>query len=309
MPLSITIRSPASTANFGPGFDVFGLALDAFFDEIKIIKKPGNGIKIITSDTIPLDPKKNTAGIVAKNMITRYNIKNKIIIKIKKGIPVGYGIGSSAASSAAVAVGINKLFRLKLDHISLVKFAGIGEKASAGEIHYDNVAASILGGFVIAKNEPLDVIKIEPPRNIVFCLAIPDIKTQNKKTKLLRDMIPKNIKLIKSTYNLANAAYIVTGFMKKNLTIIGNSMNDKIAEPIREKTIPGYYQIKKNAINAGALGVTISGAGPTVIAMATRSSKLQNISSAMKEGFNTKGIKCKTIICHVSKGSEIKDWK
>ncbi|MFB5648591.1 MAG: homoserine kinase, partial [Candidatus Nitrosomaritimum aestuariumsis] len=145
----ITVVAPSSTANLGPGFDVFGLAVNAFYDEITLTKTKEKKVSIVTADEIPTNPDKNTAGLVVKNMIKKFRTKDGIEIKIKKNVPAGYGMGSSAASAAAAAVGFDKLYGLKLDDNSLVEFAGIGEKASAGSIHYDNVAASVLGGFVI----------------------------------------------------------------------------------------------------------------------------------------------------------------
>jgi len=180
---SVTVKAPSSTANLGPGFDVFGLALNAFYDEIKISKKKTVGIKILTRDSIPTNPQQNTAGLVAKTMLKKFKLKGGLEIKIKKGVPAGFGIGSSAASAAATSVGINKLFNLKLDANSLVEFAGVGEKASAGSIHYDNVAASVLGGFVIVRTNPLDVIRIKPPENLVLCLAVPKLDVPAKKNQ------------------------------------------------------------------------------------------------------------------------------
>ena len=301
---SITVRAPSSTANLGPGFDVFGLALDAFFDEVKITKK-GRGIKIVTSDSIPTSPQKNTAGLVAKNMIQKFKIKDGIEIKIKKGVPAGFGMGSSAASAAATAMAINKLFNLNLDSNSLVEFAGMGEKASAGTVHYDNVAASILGGFVIVRKNPLDVIKIEPPRDLALCVAIPKLVVPVKKTKVSRSVIPSKINISDSILNLANAAAIVVGFMKKDSTLIGKSIIDVIVEPARQHMIPGFSKVKKNALNAGALGVTISGAGPSVIAFANKSSNLKKISSSMAKGFATANKKCEIVICRPSKGGTV----
>jgi len=202
------IKAPSSTANLGPGFDVFGLAIDAFHDEITLTKTK-SGITIITDDKIPTDPKNNTAGLVVKNMKKRFNIKSGIEIKIKKGVPAGFGMGSSAASAAAAAVAFDKLFTLRLDSNSIVEFAGSGEKASAGSIHYDNVAASILGGFVIVKTNPLDIIRIEPPTNLRMCIAVPNIDVPKKKTKVSRGVIPKKIKLTDSILNLSNASAIV----------------------------------------------------------------------------------------------------
>ena len=301
---SVTVRAPSSTANLGPGFDVFGLALNAFFDQVRITKK-GNGIKIITSDSIPTNTQKNTAGLVAKNMLKKFKIKDGIEIKIKKGIPPGFGMGSSAASAAATAVALNKLFKLNLSHNSLVEYAGMGEKASAGSVHYDNVAASVLGGFVIIRTNPLDVIKIEPPKDLVLCLAIPKLDVPAKKTKVSRSVIPKKIKISDSIINLSNAAAIVAGFMKKDSTIIGKSVKDVIIEPARQHMIPGFSKVKKNALIAGALGVTISGAGPSVIAFATKSSNSKKICAAMAKGFASANTRCDTMICKPSKGATI----
>ena len=298
----VTVKAPSSTANLGPGFDVFGLALDAFFDTVTLTKTK-NGIKIITDDDIPTNPEKNTAGLVVKNMMKKFKIKGGVEIKIKKGIPAGYGMGSSAASAAASAVAFDKLFGLKLDGNSLVEFAGSGEKASAGTVHYDNVAASVLGGFVIVKTNPLDVIRINPPSNLKMCIAVPTISVPKKKTKVSRRVIPKKIKLSDSILNLSNAATIVAGFMKKDSDIIGNSIKDVIVEPARQHMIPGFAKVKENAIKAGALGVTISGAGPSVIAFSKSSANLKKISLAMSRGFATANTKCETVICKPSKGA------
>ena len=302
MVTKVTVKAPSSTANLGPGFDVFGLALDAFYDTITLTKTK-SGIKIITDDNIPTNPEKNTAGLVVKNMKKKFKIKDGIEIKIKKGIPAGYGMGSSAASAAATAVAFDKLFGLKLNGNSLVEFAGSGEKASAGTIHYDNVAASVLGGFVIVKTNPLDVIRIEPPTNLRMCIAIPTINVPKKKTKVSRGVIPKKIKLSDSILNLSNAAAIVAGFMKKDPEIIGNSIKDVIVEPARQHMIPGFVKVKENAIKAGASGVTISGAGPSVIAFSKSSANLKKISLAMAKGFASTNTKCQTVICKPSNGA------
>ena len=303
---SITVKAPSSTANLGPGFDVFGLALNAFFDEIKLTKTKQKGIRIKTSDGVPTNPQKNTAGIVVKKMSEKFKIKDGIEIFIKKGVPAGYGMGSSAASAAAATVAFDKLFNLKLDANTLVHFAGMGEKASAGSIHYDNVAASVLGGFVIVRNNPLDVIRIEPPNDLALCVAIPTLKVPAKKTKVSRSVIPKRIKISDSIENLSNASAIVAGFLKKDSSLIGNSIKDVIVEPARQHMIPGFSKVKANALKAGALGVTISGAGPSVIAFAKKSSDLKKIGKNMEKGFKSANTKCQIVICRPSKGASAK---
>ena len=298
----ITVRAPSSTANLGPGFDTFGLAIDAFYDEVTLTKTK-KGITIVTDDNIPTNPENNTAGLVVKNMKKKLKIKNGVEIQIKKGIPAGFGMGSSAGSAAATAVAFGKLFKIKLNSNQLVEFAGFGEKASAGTIHYDNVAASVLGGFVIVKTNPLNVISIDPPTNLRMCVAVPKIDVPKKKTKVSRGVIPKNIKLTDAILNLSNASAIVAGFMNKDSELIGNSIKDVIVEPARQHMIPGYEKVKQNALKAGAYGVTISGAGPSVIAFSKNSFDLKKISTAMAKGFKTANIECQTIVCKPSKGA------
>jgi len=299
---SVKVRAPSSTANLGPGFDVFGLALDAFYDEVKLTKKE-KGLTILTSDSIPKNPKKNTAGVVAQYLIKKFKIKDGLELRIKKGVPAGYGIGSSAASAAATVVAMNKLFNLCLDDKSLVKIAGLGEKASAGTIHYDNVAASVLGGFVIVHSNPLQLIRIEPPKDLRLCIAVPQLKVPPMKTEVSRKLIPKQVRLIDYVTNLSHAASIVAGFAKKDSELIGRSIIDVIVEPARLRLIPGFLEVKKNAIGAGALGVTISGAGPSIIAFATKKQNLKKIANAMKDGFSSAKINSRTIVCKPSKGA------
>jgi len=314
MVTNVKVRAPSSTANLGPGFDVFGLALDAFHDEITLGKtnksittnRPWHGVRILTTDDVPKDPQQNTAGLVVKAMKQKFKVKSGIEIRIKKGVPAGFGMGSSAASATAAALAFNKLFNLKLDSNTLIKCAGIGEKASAGTIHYDNVAASLLGGFVVVKTKPFEVVRLEPPKNLVLCLAIPQLKVPKKKTKISRAVIPKTVKLSDLTVNLSNAANIVSGFLIKDTELIGRSIQDVIVEPARKHLIPGFSKVKNNALNAGALGVTISGAGPSVIAFCKKSQNIKKIGKSMEKGFSSAKVGCDIIICKPSTGPKIR---
>jgi homoserine kinase len=302
---SVTVRAPCSTANLGPGFDVFGMALDALYDNVVLTKK-GKGVVIVSSDNIPLSPSKNTAGLVVSAMKKKFKLKDGIEIKIKKNVPAGFGMGSSAASAAACAVGMNKLYNLKLSDAELVEFAGIGEKASAGTIHYDNVAASALGGFVIVKTNPLQVVKMQPPNDLVLCVAVPELKVPAKKTKVSRGAIPKKVSLSDMVKNISNASGIVAGFSQKNSELIGRSVQDVIVEPARKHMIPGFDKVKKNALAAGAYGVTISGAGPSVIAFCKKSQNVKKVAKSMEKGFSSAKIDCETIICKPSIGPKIR---
>lgn len=306
MATKITVKAPSSTANLGPGFDVFGLAVDAFYDTVTLTKTDQQeGITIISDDEIPTDPKRNTAGLVARNMREEFGIREGVEVEINKGVPPGFGMGSSAASAAATAVAFNRLFGLRLSRNALVEFAGVGEQASAGTIHYDNVAASVLGGFVIVKTDPLDVIRIRPPSDLRMCIAVPTIQVPKKKTEMSRSLIPKKIRLKDSVVNLSNASTMIVGFMTKDSQLIGNSIKDRIVEPARQRMIPGFARVKEGALKAGALGVTISGAGPSVIAFSDGSANMRRISSAMGRGFAAVDVQSRRIICSPSDGARV----
>ena len=312
MAKSVTVRAPCSTANLGPGFDVFGMALDAFYDEVTVTKKPKSfGIKIVSSDDIPLDPKKNTAGLVAAAIKKDLGIENGLEIKIKKNVPAGYGMGSSAASAAACAIAMNVLFDALYDDENLTYFAGIGERASAGTVHYDNVAASLFGGFVVvdprvnARGKFVNVTDCEVSQDITMIVAVPKIKVPKQKTKASRGVIPRNVKFSDASINLANAAYIAACFAKGWADIAINHLEDIIVEPARKKMIPGFDKVKKNAMKVGANGCTISGAGPSVIAF-TEGDNFTEIGEAMKKGFKSAKVDCEIIICKPSKGPIIK---
>lgn len=301
---SVTARAPSSTANLGPGFDVFGLALDAYYDEVQLTKE-GSKIIIESSSSVPLEPEKNSAGLVIKEMAKKFKIKPGLRVRIKKGVPAGFGMGSSAASAAAAAIAFDALFGLDLDKNTLVEFAGMGERASAGSIHYDNVSASVLGGFVIVRTGPLDVIRIDPPKDLVLCVAIPKIVVPKKKTKVSRGVLPQQVKLSDYVKNLSNASAITAGFVKKDVNLIGNSIKDIIVEPARKHLIPGFDKVKENALRAGAMGVTISGAGPSIISFTSKSADHEKICKAMERGFASSNTKCTTVICRPSKGAFI----
>ena len=318
---SVTVRAPCSTANLGPGFDVFGLALDAFYDEVTVTKKPKSfGIKIVSSDDIPLNPDKNTAGLVAKSMIKEVGVSDGVEISIKKNVPAGYGLGSSAASAAACAIGIKELFGYTehfADDMTLYH-AGLGEKASAGTVHYDNVAASLFGSFVIVNPYykitdnfagSVSIRSLPVPNSLRVVVAIPKISVPKQKTKASRSVLPKNVKFSDATQNLAFATTMIAELGRgknPNMLRFAENIRDVIIEPARKKMIPGFDEVKKNALRAGAAACTISGAGPSVIAFdVLDENKTKKIGEAMKKGFKSAKVDCDIVICKPSKGPKI----
>ena len=300
----VTVVAPASTANLGAGFDVFGMALDCKHDTISVTRGSGHTITITSDGGVPSEPARNTAGIVAAAIRDDFGTGG-VHITIRKGVPAGYGMGSSAASAAAAAVACNELFGLGLDHTALVRYAGYGEQASAGAIHYDNVAASVCGGFVIVRTSPLGVTILRPPESLALCVAIPQTSVPEGKTRVSRGAVPKSIPLGDVTTNVASAASMVAGVMGGDVALMGRSVKDVIAEPARRGMIPGYEEVWRRAMEAGAAGVTISGAGPSVIALVDGTSPMDMIQDAMREGFGTAGIGCTTIPCRPAEGARL----
>jgi homoserine kinase len=295
MPLcKIVVKAPATSANLGSGFDVFGLALKKPSDKVTLVQTT-TGVKIQVSDfseqTISTIPEKNTAGVVANLMLQEFSLKTGLSITIKKGIWPGKGLGSSAASAAAVAYGINHMFNLNLTNEQLVHFAAKGEVASAGYEHADNVSAAICGDFVIVKSyNPVEIICLKAPSDMECCVALPHINTSTNKTEKARLVVPRTVPLKNLIYNVGQAAAMASGFATGDIELIGKSMHDSIVEPARAFLIPGYLIVKENALNAGACGVTMSGAGPAVIAVVNRKqTDATKVTAAMKEGFKSAG--------------------
>ncbi|HEY3094478.1 MAG TPA: homoserine kinase [Nitrososphaera sp.] len=302
-----TAVAPCSTANLGPGYDVFGLALNVLKDRVRITKGPARGGKITIKNNdqaIPAAAEFNSAGLVVKRMMRDFSINDNVEIQVTKGVPAGYGIGSSAASAAAAAIAFNALYNLKIDKNRLVEYAAEGEIASAGTKHYDNVSASLLGGFVIGSRGQF--IRIEPPKDLFLVVAVPiSMQVPEMKTEVARSVLPKEVPLESVVYNVSGAATIVAGFALKDVEMIARGIDDVIIEPARKHLIPGYGSVKRNAISAGALAVTISGAGPSMIAFLKTRKKANKVAAAMAKGFEEAGVKSMTLTCRPSSGAHL----
>jgi homoserine kinase len=310
----------SSTANLGPGFDVFGLGLDAFEDVVTITKtnKMKSSIPRINltcsgdgTEMIPSELNENTAGLVVIKMLHDFNLNKNanwdLDLHIVKKIPIGYGLGSSAASAAATALAVDGLFNLQLPKRLLIRYAAEGEIASAGTRHYDNVSGSMLGGFVIVTSTPeFDFIGLEVPESLHLAIAVPVMDVPIKKTAVARGVLPKLVPLESVICNTANASTVVAGFALKNTKMIAKGINDLIVEPSRKHLIPGYELVKRNAIKEGALAVTISGAGPSMISVLEDKKTAIQVANSMAQAFLESGVvDTKTIICRPSGGAKI----
>lgn len=306
---SVKAVAPATSANLGSGFDVFSVALDAFFDTVHAEIIEGNSIEIRVEgpggESIPVEPDLNTAGIVAKALLNLSKRKHGLKIKIEKGIRPGSGLGSSAASAAAAVVAVDKLLNLNLSKVELIRFAAQGEIASAGTAHADNVSAAILGQFnIVRSNDPLDVINLPLPKNVGFAIALPEIT--HKTTSQARAVLPKKVNLSDLVYHVGHAATIVAGIALNDISLMGKGMSDIVVEPARAHLIPGLADVKKSAMTCGAAGVSISGAGPSVIALVnTEEKRISEIAEAMKEAFEKCGIKSEALCARPGSGARI----
>jgi homoserine kinase len=305
----VKARAPSSTANLGPGFDVFGMALDLFHDTIEIERVPAVGLTVtvegVDAERVSTLVEKNTAGVVASMVMKAMNRREGLKIRLTKGVPIG-GLGSSAASAAACVRAVDEMFGLGMDPRDLVELGGQGENVSAGVAHFDNVAAAVMGGFVLITQNPLRVAQLVPPKTLEVAVAIPKIDIPNEKTKVMRHMLPKTVDFASATHNVAHASLLVAGMALSDIEIIGKAMSDSIVEPIRSRSIPMFDSVKKAAFAAGASGFAISGAGPTVIALCDKNKTLtRDVAHAMKETFQSGGVSCEAYSTTPSSGASI----
>ncbi|HIH15995.1 MAG TPA: homoserine kinase [Candidatus Diapherotrites archaeon] len=298
----VTCFGPATVANVGPGFDCLGFALEELGDRVTAKKSSEPGIRItkIRGDggKLPYDVDKNCAGIAAKETLRLLRQAKDwgAELTLEKGLPIGSGLGSSAASAVAAAYAINRLAEKRLDKRALLP-ACLKSEATVSGFHADNVAPSMLGGFVLIKNmKPLQVI----PLGSLHAYAVVTHPDLSISTKTARAILPRQVALEKMVWNTAHLAGIVTGVCTKNIRLVGESICDAVIEPARKHLIPGFDQVKNAALEAGALGCSISGSGPTVFALTEAKQKGRQIGKAMVEAFAKKKVRAEFKVVGIS---------
>jgi len=278
----IRVFAPASVANVSCGFDVLGFPIESTGDTIEVSKTEEKGVFIepITGiGELSTNPDKNVCGVVAKAMLKETNTQYGVSIKLTKGISPGSGLGSSAASSAGAAYAINKLIGEPFTEMQLVEFAMLGEALASGTPHADNVAPTILGGFVAIRSYgPLDIIKIPVPEHLYVAVIHPKIELR---TELSRNILKKQVDLKTAIKQWGNIAGLISGLYEQNYELIGRSLNDYIIEPVRSLLIPGFNEITTAAKQAGGLGTGISGSGPSIFALCKGEENAVKASEAM----------------------------
>lgn len=284
---SVKAFAPATVANVCCGFDILGFAVDAPGDEVKVTLRNDSEIKIkeIIGDEgkLPFEVEKNTASVAIISFLKKIESKQGVDIELVKNLPLGSGMGSSAASGVAALIAINHLMGNPLTRNQLVPHAMEAERIACGAAHADNVAPSLLGGFVLVRDyDPLDVIKIEAVENLYCTLVHPHLEL---KTEDSRKVLRHSVTLKDAITQSGNIAGLMIGLLKPDYHLISRSLKDVIAEPMRSVFIPGFNNLRQIAMEAGALGFGISGSGPTVFALSQSETKAQQVAEAIQVEF------------------------
>ena len=303
----IKVFAPASIANLGCGFDIMGMALDEVGDVLEMsLDEDSSGISIVNETDVPLpeDIDQNVITPVIRKFFEMTGHSGRVDVRVLKKIYPGSGIGSSAASSAAAAFGINELFGAPLSEEDVVVCAMEGENLASGGYHADNAAPAVMGGITLIRGyEPLDIIKLPVPGNL-YCPVIHPHLTVS--TKQARSILPKEIPMHTAVTQWGNVGGLVAGLCTGNIELVGRAMRDVVAEPYRKQFIPGFDELRAKLLGAGALAMNISGSGPSVFALANRADIAQRVGSIMERHFAQQGILSETYVVKVSnKGARL----
>ncbi|MEL7159382.1 MAG: homoserine kinase [Bacteroidota bacterium] len=291
----VRVFAPATVANVAVGFDILGFAINRPGDEIVARFNPElKGLKITaitgTGDKVlPTEVMQNTAGVAAQRLLEHLGESERgIDLEVHKKMPFGSGLGSSAASAAGAVVAVNQLLGAPLSRESLLYFAVLGEEVADGSFHADNVAPSLVGGItLIRSNESLDIHHLPVPTNLRVAVVHPDIEIL---TRDARAVLSDTISLKKAISQTGSLASFITALYTDDLPLLGRSLHDHIVEPQRKQLITGFDEVKQAAMQRGALGCSISGAGPSVFALCDSGYLAQAVGQGMQEAFAQHGV-------------------
>lgn len=279
----VRVFAPASSANLGSGFDVFGLAIQGPGDYLRLERTQTREVRIraIKGDDGRLSKitDENTAGVALKAFLNEIGETSGFDMYLEKCMPLGSGLGSSAASAVAAVFAANELVGRPLDKRSLIRWAAEGERVASGAVHADNIAPSMLGGITLVRSlSSNDIISLPVPSGMQLVVVHPHVEV---KTSDARKVLPKNIALKKAITQWANTASLTAACYTGDLSLFGRAMEDLVAEPARSVLIPYYDLVKAAAVHAGAIGCCISGAGPSILAITDAKAKASKIAAAM----------------------------
>ena len=285
----LRVFAPATVANIGPGFDVLGLALSSPGDllEAELSSVPGVEIVEITGDggRLSHDAARNVVGLAARDVLRRAGSKQGLRLWLHKQMPLASGLGSSGASSAAGAVAANEILGRPLSIHDVVLSAMEGECAASGTPHADNVAPSVMGGFVLVRYDPFEIIQLPVPDGVRIAVVHPHCQVSTADARRLVKERTYGLDVI--VPNIGSVAALVAALYRADLPLLGRSVDDRIIEPLRATLIPGFVEVKHAALSAGALGCSIAGSGPSVFAFADGDAAAQHIGARMQAAFKS----------------------
>lgn len=296
----IKIFSPATVANVACGFDVLGFCLDTIGDEMVVRKTEEKGIRItrIEGYDLPYEAKKNVAGVSALAMYNDLQPDCGFEIEIYKKIKPGSGIGSSSASAAGSVFGMNELLGRPLDKTKLTFYAMKGEALASQCEHADNLAPAIFGGFTLVKSAcPLQILELPTPADLFATLIHPQIEI---KTSESRALLPKDIPLQNAITQWANVGSFVHGLHTSDYTLIKAALNDVVIEPYRKQLIPHFDEVKSAVLEAGALGCSISGSGPSIFTLSKGEATAKAVQLAMQNVYSKSDIQFETYVSRIN---------
>ena len=280
----VKVYAPGSIGNVGCGFDVFGLAIDAVGDFLEVEENNTGQLRIIHIEgdsTIPLDPEKNIVTVGAKNLLLEFGNTQGFDFKITKGVIAGSGLGSSGSSATAGVFAVNELIGRPYTRRELIKFAAVGEQIASHQVHYDNVAPSMLGGFtVVRSSKPLEILQVNVPKTLYLAIARPSVVI---KTAEAKQILGDSISIDNAVTQFGNIAGLIIGMQNNDISLIGRSLEDLLATPIRSQLIPKYNEARDAALNAGATGYNISGSGPAMFAICEGRNEAEKILGALQD--------------------------
>ena len=292
--------APASVGNVAVGFDVLGYSASVAGDRVRAVRTSSRGVRIagitgVVTD-LPLAFERNTAGRAVAAMAESLELDFGFALTIEKGIPLGSGLGGSAASAVAAVVAANALLAHPVDNLQLLKFAMRGEMVASGTAHIDNIAPSLYGGLVLSVGIDNPHIKQIPVPSIVRSVLVRPHRVLE--TRGARAILNRTVTLADVVWQQANLAGFVTGCFTADLPLIAASLEDVLIEPQRKGLIPGFQAVKDAAMTHGALGCSISGAGPTMFAW-SEEVKADAVRTAMVAAFQAEGITCDAWITRI----------
>ena len=291
--------APASVGNVGVGFDILGHTVAGIGDRARVRRIDAQGVVISAIHglalDLPLDAARNTAGAALIAMRVALKLDFGFELVLEKGLPLGSGMGGSAASCVAALVAANALLDVPLDREALYPFALAGEAIASGGLHGDNVGPMLLGGLVLASRDRLVRIPVPPAWHCV--LVHPDVVLA---TRRAREALQGDYALSEFVAQSANLALVLAGCFNSDAALVRAGLEDLLVEPRRAPLIAGFAEVKRAALDAGAMGASISGAGPSVFAWFESKAGADGAAASMQAAFAHAGFQSQAYVSPVA---------